>query len=131
MRVEEFLRDSARRCGDKAALVAGGARVTYCELDRASDRLAGALAARGIARGDRVVVFMDNCREAVVAIFAALKAGCVFSPINPSTKADKLAYVINNCRARALITQEKLRTVADAALAEAPPVAVTVVVGAR
>jgi amino acid adenylation domain-containing protein len=131
MRVEQFLRDSARRCGDKVALVAGGARVTYGELDRASDRLAGALAQGGIARGDRVIVFMDNCREAVVAIFAALKAGAVFGPINPSTKAEKLAFVINNSRARALITQEKLRAVASAALAEAPSVALTVVAGAR
>src|SRR5215831_16813570 len=131
MRVEQFLRDSARRFGDKVALVAGGARVTYRELDRASDRLAGALAQGGIARGDRVIVFMDNCREAAIAIFAALKAGAVFSPINPSTKADKLAYVINHCGARALITQDKLRAVASAALAETPSIALTVVAGAR
>jgi long-chain acyl-CoA synthetase len=130
MRVEQFLKDSARRFGDKVALVAGGARLTYRDLDRASDRLAGALTARGIARGDRVVIFMDNCREAVIAIFAALKAGAVFSPINPSTKADKLAYVINNCRARALITQDKLRAAANAALAEAPSIALVVVAGA-
>ena len=131
MRVERFLTDSARRCGDKVALVAGGARLTYRDLDRASDRLAGALADRGVARGDRVIVFMDNCREAVIAIFAALKAGAVFSPVNPSTKADKLAYVINNCRARALVTQDKLRVVANAALAEAPSVAFTVTAGAK
>jgi long-chain acyl-CoA synthetase len=131
MRVEQFLTDSARRVGDKVALVAGAARLTYRDIDLASDRLAGALAQRGVARGDRVIVFMDNCREAVVAIFAALKAGAVLSPINPSTKADKLAYVINNCRARALITQDKLRTVANAALAEAPSVVLTVVAGAK
>jgi amino acid adenylation domain-containing protein len=131
MRVEEFLRESARRFGDKVALAAGDARVSYRELDQVSDRLAGALAQHGIARGDRVIVFMDNCREAVIAIFAALKAGAVFSPINPSTKAEKLAYVINNCGARALITQDKLRTVATAALADAPSVALTVVTGAR
>jgi long-chain acyl-CoA synthetase len=131
MRVEQFLRDSARRFGDKIALVVGGARLTYRELDRASDRLAGVLAARGITRGDRVIVFMDNCREAVIAIFAALKAGAVFSPINPSTKAEKLAFVLDNCRARALITQEKLRAVASAALAETPSIALTVIAGAR
>jgi long-chain acyl-CoA synthetase len=131
MRVEQSLKDSARRFGDKVALVVGGARVTYRELDDASDRLAGALAHHGIARGDRVIVFMDNCREAVIAIFAALKAGAVFSPINPSTKAEKLAFVINNCRARALITQEKLRAVASAALVDAPSVAVTIVAGAH
>jgi long-chain acyl-CoA synthetase len=131
MRVEQFLTDSARRFGDKAALVAGAERLTYRDIDLASDRLAGALVARGIRRGDRVIVFMDNCREAVIAIFAALKAGAVFSPINPSTKADKLAYVINNCRARALVTQDKLRAVANAALAEAPSVMLTVLAGAK
>lgn len=131
MRVEEFLRESARRCGDKVALVTGDARISYRELDDASDRLAGTLTERGIARGDRVIVFMDNCREAAIAIFAALKAGAVFSPINPSTKAEKLAYVINNCGARALITQDKLRTVASAALAETPSIALTIVTGAR
>src|SRR5437660_140833 len=129
MRVEQFLRGSAERYGDKVALVAGATRLSYRELDAASDRLAGALAERGVARGDRVVVFMDNCWEAVVAIFAALKAGAVFSPINPSTKADKLAFVINNCRARALVTQDKLLTVANAALADAPSVALAIVAG--
>jgi len=129
MRVEQFLRDSAERYGDKVALVAGATRLTYRELDAASDRLAGALAEHGIARGDRVVVFMDNCWEAVVTIFAALKAGAVFSPINPSTKADKLAFVINNCRARTLVTQDKLLTVANAALADAPSVALAIVAG--
>ena len=99
MRVEQFLRDSARRLPGKTALVAGQARLTFAELDVMSDRLAAALAARGIARGDRVVIFLDNCCEAVVAIFAVLKAGAVFSPVNPSTKADKLAFILNNCRA--------------------------------
>ena len=56
-----------------------------------------------------------------------LKAGAVFSPVNPSTKADKLAYILNNCRAAALITQQKLAAVAADAVDEAPSVALTVV----
>ena len=59
---------------------------------------------------------MDNCWEAVTGIFAVLKAGGVFSPINPSTKADKLAYVINNCRASAILTQERVAAVAAGAV---------------
>ena len=113
MRVEQFLRDSAKRNADKTALVAGTRRLTFGELDKLSDRLARTLVARGVQRGDRVIVFMDNCWEAVVGIFAVLKAGAVFSPINPSTKVDKLAYVANNCRAGALITQARLLAVAD------------------
>jgi len=129
MRVEQFLRDSARRFPEKPALIAGGRRMTFAELDTTSDRLAAALAQRGLKRGDRVIVFMDNCWEAVVSIFAVLKAGAVFSPINPSTKADKLAYVVNNCRASAILTQSKLLPVTDAARAECPSLKIDIAVG--
>src|SRR5262245_51847607 len=115
MRVEQFVRDSAARFPGKAALIAGDKRLTYSELDAASDRVAAALSARGLKRGDRVIVFMDNCWEAVVGIFAVLKAGGVFSPINPSTKADKLAYVINNCRPSAILAQARGLPMAHAA----------------
>jgi long-chain acyl-CoA synthetase len=131
MRVEQFLRDSARRHPEKTALVAAGRRWSYGELDAASDRLAATLAQRGLARGERVIVFMDNCWEAVAGIFAVLKAGGVFSPINPSTKADKLAYVINNCRASAILTQERGLPVVEQALVECPSVKFRVVAGSN
>ncbi len=129
MRVEQFLTDSASRLPDKTAIVAGKKRLSFAELDRMSDRLAGALIARGVARGDRVVVFMENAWEAVVSIFAVLKAGAVFSPINPSTKADKLAFVLNNCRAAAAITQARIAATAARAMADAPSVKLVVLAG--
>jgi long-chain acyl-CoA synthetase len=116
MRVELFLRDSAARHPGKTALVAGGRRLSYAEFDALSDALAATLIANGVARGDRVLVFMENLWEAAVSIFAVLKAGAVFSPINASTKPDKLAYVAQNCRARAVITQAKLAPVAAEAI---------------
>ncbi len=128
MRFEQFLRESAKRFPDKTALVATPRRLTYSQLDDLSDELAQGLVNRGIGRGDRVVLFLDNSAEAVVSIFAVLKAGAVFCPVNPSTKADKLAYILNNCRASALITQQKTVRVADEAVAAAPSVSLTVVV---
>lgn len=130
MRVEQFLRNSAENYGDKTALVAGARRLSFAELDAMSDRLAAALLAGGVVRGDRVIVFMENCWEAVVAIFAVLKAGAVFSPVNPTTKSEKLAYILGNCRARALVTQARLLPVADAAAAEASPDVLKVVADA-
>ena len=49
----------------------------------------------------------------------------MFSPVNPSTKADKLAYILNNCRARGLITQQKIAAVAADAVEASPSVRVT------
>ena len=127
MRFEQFLRRSADRFPDKTALVASGKRLTYSQLDELSDELAQGLVERGIGRGDRVVLFLDNSTEAVVSVFAVLKAGAVFSPVNPSTKADKLAYILNNCRARGLITQQKIAAVAADAVETSPSVCVTIV----
>ena len=126
-RVEDYLTESARRFGDKIALVAGGRRLSFSELDQLSDRVAAGLRRGGVQRGDRVLIFMDNCWEAVVSIFAVLKAGAVFSPINPSTKADKLAFVAGNCRAAAILTQTKLLVVARDALKACPSLVLTMV----
>ena len=118
MRVESFLRQSARRVPDKTMLVAGTVRLTYTEFDAKTDALAAWLQELGVARDDRVLVFMDNCAEAALAIYAVLKAGAVFSPINASTKADKLAFIVGNCRPAAILTQKKLAATAALALGD-------------
>lgn len=120
MRIEQTLSKHASERPDKTVLVTSNRRMRYDELDDLTDRLAAALCAHGVKRGDRVLVFMDNRWEAVVSIFAALKAGAVFSPINASTKADKLAYIIDNCQAAAVLTIAKLMPVVTRACAETP-----------
>ncbi len=131
MRVEEFLLNSAASSPNKTALVVGESRLSYRALDNASSRLAHALRVRGVSDGQRVVLFLENSVEAVVAIFAVLKAGGTFSPVNPTTKADKLAFILNNCRATVLITQDRLQDVAAEAMEQSPSVTSAIVVGAR
>jgi len=103
VQLESFLEQSARLRPDKTALVCGSRRWTYAELETACNRLAAALVAQGIERGDRVAIHLDNSFEAVAAIFASLKASAVFVMVNPTTKPDKLAYLLNNSRAKALV----------------------------
>lgn len=105
MLVRDFLERSADRLPDKVALVCGGQRFTYGDLDAQADRLAQALLANGVRRGDRVVVHLGNSVAAVVSIFAVLKAGAVFVPVNVTTKAEKLQFILENCRAAALISE--------------------------
>ena len=103
MLVQDFLHASAERAPDKVALVCDGRRLTYAQIDDMANRLAQALLAHGVKRGDRVAVYLSNGIEVVVSIFAVLKAGAAFVLINHTTKRDKLLYVLNNCRAAALI----------------------------
>ena len=106
MQVEHFLESSARRFPDKTALVCGNRRLTYRELDQRANRLAHNLLAEGLKRGERVVVYLENSAEAVISLFAILKAGAVLVVASPSARADKLEFTLNNCRAAGLITDE-------------------------
>lgn len=107
MLVHEFLTLSASRFPQKTALVCGGRRLTYADLDTMSNRLGNALAQGGVRRGDRVAIHLPNSVEAVAGIFAVLKAGGTFVFINASTKQEKLIYILNNCRAKAILTDAR------------------------
>jgi long-chain acyl-CoA synthetase len=107
MLVQNFLQNSAARTPNKVALVFQEQRLTYQEIDAQANRLAQALLDHGVQRGDRVAIYLPNSVEAAVTIFAILKAGSVFSVINPTTKLDKLAYILNDCRATGLVTQAR------------------------
>src|SRR5579871_745021 len=108
MQVEEFLEKSAERVPDKTALVCGVRRLSYAEVEAHCNQLAHTMQEYGLQRGDRVVIYAPNCVETAVAVFATLKAGGVFVLVNPTTKPEKLAYILNNCRAKQLITVERL-----------------------
>ncbi len=108
MLVRDFLEVTARRLPQKTAVVCEGRRWSYGEIDAMANQLAHKLIVSGVGKGDRVVVYLKNCIETVVSIFGILKAEAVFVVINRSTKAGKLAYVLKNCRASALIMDDKV-----------------------
>ena len=68
MLVQDFLQNCARVRPDKVALVCGGQRFTYGQLDAMANRLANSLREQGLRRGDRVGIYLNNSLEAVVAI---------------------------------------------------------------
>ncbi|NLI80128.1 MAG: AMP-binding protein [Deltaproteobacteria bacterium] len=102
--VQHFLEESARRLPSKTALICGSRRFTYCEINDTTDRLACFLASTGVQRQDRVAVWLDNSAEAVFSIFGILKADAVFLVLSPTMKAGKLAFILNDCQVKTLIT---------------------------
>jgi long-chain acyl-CoA synthetase len=131
MLVQDFLHHSAQRLPDKVALVCDGYRLTYAEIDRMTNRLANALIEHGVRRGDRVAIHLNNSIEAVMSIFAAIKAGGVFVVVNHTTKRDKLTYILNNCRATALLTEARKTSLAHHAMAEVPSLKFSLLCGKR
>jgi amino acid adenylation domain-containing protein len=127
--LHDYLTDSAARLPDKIALVCQSHRVSYAELEARSNALAHALVARGVQRGDRVMVFADNTVETVVSFWATLKANAVISIVNPLTKTDKLEYLLNDCRATALISDAHIARVFTPAAAKSKHLKTTIVSG--
>lgn len=125
----DLLEASARRLPDKVALVAGNVRLTYGEIEARANALAALLRERGVARGDRVIVFGDNSADTAVAFWAVLKASAVVSVVSPLTKADKLRYLLEDCRPTALIAEAQLFPAFHEAAASSPHLRVVVVLG--
>jgi amino acid adenylation domain-containing protein len=120
--LDDDLRASAAARPAHEALVAGAERVTYAQLDTAVEALARELAARGVERGDRVAVVAPNGVPAAVAIYAVLRAGAAFVPLNPTVKEDKLGYVLADCGAVAVVCDPRLEPLVQAAREHAPQV---------
>ncbi len=95
--------------GDQAAIIHDSpltgrkSRITYAELQDRTARLAGALAARGVVKGDRVVIYMPMVPEALTAMLACARLGAVHSVVFGGFAAHELAVRIDDCRPKAVI----------------------------
>ena len=100
---------SARRYPDKAALYYYGTDITYAELLRSAEALAGFLQdGCSVRRGDRVLLYAQNSPQFVIGYYAILRAGAVVVPVNPMNKRDELAYYISDSDARVIIGTQDL-----------------------
>jgi long-chain acyl-CoA synthetase len=86
MLIHNFLENAAARFPDKVALIHDQTRATYRQVNADADRLASFLVERGVAKGDRVVILLENGYEYVVAYYGILKAGAVAVPLSTGTK---------------------------------------------
>ncbi|WP_225879171.1 acyl-CoA synthetase [Zeimonas arvi] len=112
----DLLWRSARRVPDKTALVWGGLRQTYAELDDTVNRTANALARRGIGKGDRLALLSRNNHAFVVLSFAAARLGVILVPVNFMLKAAEVAYILGHSGSVALVAEDSLLQVASDAL---------------
>lgn len=102
------LETSARRYPDKVALQFFGRTISYRELADGAQRLAACLHAAGVQRGDRVILFMQNLPQLVMAHFAILRANAVVVPVNPMNRAQELQHYITDAGVRLAMTTADL-----------------------
>ena len=106
--LHEYLRAHARERGGSAACIWYGRAFSWAELDRASDAFAARLQALGVAKGEPVVLFLNNCPQYLVAHFGIQKIGAVVCPSGPLNKEHELAYQVNDLKARVIVAAAPL-----------------------
>lgn len=94
---------SAQRYPDRNAILYYGTPITYAELERESLALAGYLTSRGVGRGDRVLLYMQNAPQYVIAFYAILRANAVVVPVNPMNRTGEIEHYARDTEARLCI----------------------------
>lgn len=104
----DMLRSTVARRGEGEALVCENFRSSWAELELLADSFASGLAGRGIGPGDRVILFLDNRPEFVIALFALARIGAIAVPVGVREQAPGLAYIAEQSGARAILHEAAL-----------------------
>ncbi|HEY7517514.1 MAG TPA: amino acid adenylation domain-containing protein [Methylomirabilota bacterium] len=116
-RLEDVVTDQADRRPEALAVGMRDVRLTYAAVETASNRLAHALRAAGVRRGDRVALCLRKSPGAVVAILATLKAGAVYVPLDTASPVRRLARMLRLAAPRCVLAEAAVASVASDALA--------------
>ncbi|MCA9553398.1 MAG: AMP-binding protein [Myxococcales bacterium] len=118
--LSEFLVDAATADPHRTAIIVEGQAYRYGELLDHAARLANVLRARGVERGDRVAIFMDNAFWTVAALFGVLLADGAFTVVNHQAKQERLRAVLTDCTPRFLLADGRLAHVFEPAVEGLP-----------
>ncbi len=102
--LHHLVAEAAAGAGDAPALTYKDSTLSYAELWQATLDVAGGLRRLGLARAERVAIYLDKRIETVTAIFGVSAADGVFVPINPLLRAKQVAYILADCGVRVLVT---------------------------
>jgi long-chain acyl-CoA synthetase len=119
----------AARRPDEPAIVSPHGDRTFAELDANANRLARALRGRGLRAGDGVALMVSNRPEFAEVVAAVQRSGLRLTPINWHLTADEVAYILEDCGARAFVADTRFAAVAAEAAGRAPDVVAGLAVG--
>lgn len=118
--LNELISLTATRTPQAIALTHGQHSLSYAVLDAQVHQFASGLLGLGLARGERVAIYLEKRFETVIASFGAPAAGAVFVPVNPLLKPAQLAFILRDCQVRVLVTSPERLALLHTELANCP-----------
>jgi amino acid adenylation domain-containing protein len=107
--VHQLFDQAVIRTPDDVAVVCGNQSLTYAELDRQANQLAGVLRAKEIGPDVLVGVCLERSLNMVVALLGVLKAGGAYVPLDPTYPRDRIQYILQDAQAKVLVIEKSLR----------------------
>ena len=104
--LQHWLSSQAERRPGACAVASGKQRITYGQLEEASNRLARALKAAGCTRGDRVALLLPKSIQSLIAMFAVLKADCIYVPLDTASPAARLVRILRVSESRCVLADQ-------------------------
>jgi len=129
--LHDLIFEAERLHAARPALAFQGESWDYRHLAHEVRRAAGIFLAAGLARSDRVAVYLDKRFETVATAFGAAAAGGAFVPVNPLLKPEQVGYILRDCNVRVLVTSPERAKLLEGTLAECPDLRALVVAGAK
>ena len=106
--LHEILEAQADVRPEAVALAFGRKEITYADLESRANRLARHLRSLGLGRGSVIAILLPRSPEAYAALLGVLKAGAAYVPIDPEYPRERVAFILDDSRAAALVTTAKL-----------------------
>lgn len=108
MLILDYLKEFAKRKGDRVGWVIDEKPYTYAQVNALINKFANALIASGLKKGDRVSLFLPNNLEYLVSCYGVAKAGGTVNPLNTMFKKAEIKYIVNDAGSEILITTPEL-----------------------
>lgn len=109
--IHEYLEENALRFPKKVAINFYGTEIKYKDLQLYINRTAKFMQDKGVKKGDKVALFMQNSPQFVIGYFAAQKLGAIAAPCNPMFKEWELEYQLNDLDAKVIIIANNLMSI--------------------
>jgi long-chain acyl-CoA synthetase len=114
------LEESARKYPTAVATIFMDARLTYAQLSALVDRFAATLQELGVAKGDRVAVYVANCPQFIVGYYGALKVGAIVVPFNPLYAAREVEHQLKDSGAETMLAMSRFYPIVKDVRARTP-----------
>jgi long-chain acyl-CoA synthetase len=129
MNVSNIIKHHVAENPDATAILFEEFRITYVELDRLINRVAGGLLKLGLKRGDVLSLFLPSLPELIIGYLAAVRAGLTVNVVNAMLREQEVAYILKDCVTRAVLVDTKRLSIIEAIKPEVESLSTVIVLG--